>query len=690
MRTRPKIAFVLYDGIQVSTLEENQKSTGNFTKCLLPISLGKEGPDTHSKEKANLALNLVAAHFTECEIIITDTLQRHLYYGKNFEDIKENIKRVRDKWVSAVFNLHYSSLPASFKNFKNEMSFYVDRCLFKITFWDNYINDNSYQSKLSIVNNLYLNDLNFRATIKNTIKKHFAKKNVSKEQAKEIELASIQYVLEECAVFLLWDIKSDQAYQYLLYFQGDVNEAIMYLCNKGKRYQVPKVHYNEVEFFAKTASEEEFRDTFNRINTICSSSQQSQLYLATQIYQLRKLSNWQQRDPLLFFHSSLSSGKYYFSQLQLKKGVRFLFPLLFLLADNYKTALISCQHYLESHSNIKLDKLICHSELIEKYRPVLNIYSSLLMHYCVLYFSDVKKSKAEQNDFVEMTSWLTKVLLRVCTGTHRQLLINNIKENLAAHFLMKKNPLTAGTLYKQLLISNYADNFDRKMEIFIGFATLSRARANRMKNLDAKNKEYKKLEEQLLKTETIFLKAENQERKNLVNKVSRNPRKADVIMQHGLMFIDQEDFSNAATQFQKITDIYDNDKIGLCLQDLAILAKASYLLARCLLKSENNYRLAIKYCQQASEINKNIYVNDHRYHSKIKSLEVEIKKCIHKLRYYSSHDECKSSSSVIKPEVVHNSRLITPSLGAFFNSGGAYVAPQTEITAQAHKRRNSI
>lgn len=172
-------------------------------KIIVPISVGQH---YHEMEEFQATIEFLKKEFSgSVTFLIADTLQRFtkaLSSCNNdpnsfFKETKED----GEKWLS-----------------RNEEYIYgLNKKSFQVFLWEYYLNNGKYEEKKFFVDELYKHDEVFKKTVDDTakgfIRRHFKLQEIYNAGSLEA-VYSREYVLEECAVLLLW---SEEEYNFILY-----------------------------------------------------------------------------------------------------------------------------------------------------------------------------------------------------------------------------------------------------------------------------------------------------------------------------------------------------------------------------------------------------------------------------------------------------------------------------------------
>ncbi len=167
---------------------------------VLPISVGQPA---HEGEKLQATLRMIEKRFSQCDILVADTLQRHNLLNQ-FSELEA-----------------YQMALLEGDNWLNRNKIHLDSfCIpHKIIRWDECIQGQVFKECLDNINNHYQNNLDFQNAFYHDI--NFFKNrykyslNQNEFSLESLEKNSLSYLLEETSVVLSYFI--DKQYHFILY-----------------------------------------------------------------------------------------------------------------------------------------------------------------------------------------------------------------------------------------------------------------------------------------------------------------------------------------------------------------------------------------------------------------------------------------------------------------------------------------
>ncbi len=162
----------------------------SIAEGMLLISVGQP---YHEGEKFKATIALVNRRFKSCMLMVADTLQRYNIQAQ--QDIEEKLAYKQslikgDEWLS-----------------RNKSSIEILSIPYKILRWDDYLANEQFSYKLDFVKTLYSQNNSFKIAINATIEEYINRANrssFSSEKILYLKKYCLGYLLEECAIMLLW------------------------------------------------------------------------------------------------------------------------------------------------------------------------------------------------------------------------------------------------------------------------------------------------------------------------------------------------------------------------------------------------------------------------------------------------------------------------------------------------------
>jgi len=189
--------------VTLKCLKEYKKDLSG-SKAVLHISVGQE---YHEGQKFLATIDSINAKFSQCDIMLCDTLQRHTLYIthpkiKNNEQFYQLALEEGDHWLE-----------------RNKVAINNLKIPHKIYRWDYWLNDSEYESFRKKVDELYDSDLNYRQAIHDTInifvdrlKKRIDKNKFDFEYFFKV---CLEYLKEECAIIIPMWMRNE--YDFIIY-----------------------------------------------------------------------------------------------------------------------------------------------------------------------------------------------------------------------------------------------------------------------------------------------------------------------------------------------------------------------------------------------------------------------------------------------------------------------------------------
>ena len=190
-------------------LKSNDQAEFFNSKCVLTISVGQEN---HEGDKFLATILAINKNFSECIIMVCDSLQRYtMQYtiAMNLNDLhKESVAR-GDEWIT-----------------RNSDAINRLKIPYQISRWDFWLNHYKFEEKILLINHLYETDNLFKKSVDETSSKFVERKQSALiVDANTAFNLSIEYLLEECAVMLLL---AEDGYQFEIY-PSQRNDAMDYI-----------------------------------------------------------------------------------------------------------------------------------------------------------------------------------------------------------------------------------------------------------------------------------------------------------------------------------------------------------------------------------------------------------------------------------------------------------------------------
>jgi tRNA-dependent cyclodipeptide synthase len=174
----------------------DDKNIAKKSKCILSISMGVEAYEDY---KLIAILSLINKTFSECKIIVGDTLHRH---NTGFESDQEKLNsalKKGDEWLNRNFTYFIREL----------------KIPFQIIRWDSFLRTPGYQEYYDVIESKYNNDSNYHQIFNETAKEFLSRKDRSGEENAAQVPASLAYLKEEAAAMCLWP---ELACEYEVYY----------------------------------------------------------------------------------------------------------------------------------------------------------------------------------------------------------------------------------------------------------------------------------------------------------------------------------------------------------------------------------------------------------------------------------------------------------------------------------------
>lgn len=164
---------------------KEEKQTLPNSRCLVGISVGRAYQEG---EKFLATMDLINETFGSCTIIVADTLQRHnlRLKGLSAQEAYKKSSMLGDEWLERN-RLAYSGLSIPVEMYR----------------WDYWLNHCGYQYYRNKLDEMYLNDDEFNASVNDTIMNFVKRRHSSFGDVVAFEHCA-EYLLEECALFVLF------------------------------------------------------------------------------------------------------------------------------------------------------------------------------------------------------------------------------------------------------------------------------------------------------------------------------------------------------------------------------------------------------------------------------------------------------------------------------------------------------
>ncbi len=174
--------------------------------CILLISI--DNPYQQG-EKFRATLQTINASLRSCTIIVGDVLNRRYlqssYPDKNSAELYNIAEKLGDNWLLKHQSMIEQELKIPYEIFR----------------WREFLNHPQFPQKLSEVKNLFASNYEYKTAVHNTISDFLTRKTNNLELKISYEEA-LEYLLEECAIMLIW---FDEQYHYSIY-PSEQSEAV--------------------------------------------------------------------------------------------------------------------------------------------------------------------------------------------------------------------------------------------------------------------------------------------------------------------------------------------------------------------------------------------------------------------------------------------------------------------------------
>lgn len=182
----------------------DERKAFSVSTCLMPISVGQS---IHEWKKFEAVIKLVDASFKQCTILVDDTVQRHTIAIDKFkepQDLYTDALELGNQWL-----------------IRNEEIYSQLKIPYQVIRWDDWLRHNDFKTQLVRINRLYSENLVYKTAIHANINE-FLTRFLARVDCNQIDSGRafrlcLNYLLEECAVMLLWTHKH---YDFELYPSG--------------------------------------------------------------------------------------------------------------------------------------------------------------------------------------------------------------------------------------------------------------------------------------------------------------------------------------------------------------------------------------------------------------------------------------------------------------------------------------
>lgn len=182
----------------------SDRATFAGSSCIMPISVGQM---VHEGSKFLAVINLINRSFKSCTLMIDDSVQRHtMKIDKDIDDktAYDLAMAAGDDWLV-----------------RNQSSYQQLLIPYNIVRWDDWLHKPGFQNTYAQITSLYNQNENYNDAIKANIidflsryQTHHPDKKWDYERAFSL---CLDYLLEECAVMLLW---AEHKYPFEVYPTG--------------------------------------------------------------------------------------------------------------------------------------------------------------------------------------------------------------------------------------------------------------------------------------------------------------------------------------------------------------------------------------------------------------------------------------------------------------------------------------
>lgn len=625
------------------------ESKNEEKRCIIPISVKQREFDMIDRAMAKAAFESAAKQFHHCKIIITDTLQRHRYSPKE----EHLVKKYGEIWCAGITEQAASAFP--------------DEKHYDIVGWDVYKeNDTDFGYYWDEIQKKYNQDPSpFRTAVIDTIKKYFNQRRGNKS---EIDEGSVNYILEESAVFNLWR-KKHPFYQYMLYYQGNVNGALLYLNKKkqesdhptdnnnadfqmaddtDERFYIPELIWNNLEMFTRYTNGANFQYVMQRLDEACKRDRYNQSALIPYVHSIKKQAV--KKDNLTYTKACARLFSFFLSQGGAIQDCDNRGSIMSQAEENCLAAKKTCEELLKDHLQGYEGPFKSHLRFLNLLRnppkeaeDLCGLYGTIIFNYCsLLNYTISEKTLDERQTIAKEFSQLCIIAhknIPWLTENHLLWLIPGTYFLSAALFLKAKDYNKALEFYMKTMNPKWGWESDwfGKVKNRINIARVFRHIASENTDKLVDSDEYLSLAKHYLK---LAIKITEEANNNRVT----DEYQTHTDLEFGLICLQEKNPSKALEHFLRVIHIYKPYQVHRT-DSLTVLAKAYYLAARTLVRAnaeDDQIVVAQNYCQEANNCNKRLYSTRHPYHKNVSLLHGKL---FLPKRNQNSHSEYKVSSA---------------------------------------------
>lgn len=201
-------------------------------KAVMLISVGQT---YHEAEKLLATVKLInKSSFSQCDIVVADSLQRYNYYHVMPEDKSYSYAQsIGDSWIA-----------------RNKEILDKLEAPFEIIRWDSQVNHPNYKYFKKIICSAYETDQIFKQSVESTIDRFIERQSAkSQSQTWKLKENSIRYIMEELPVLVpLWH---SLGYDYVVYPQK-MTSATSYIYNTFIKNNEDKFSWLPLKFKKRT------------------------------------------------------------------------------------------------------------------------------------------------------------------------------------------------------------------------------------------------------------------------------------------------------------------------------------------------------------------------------------------------------------------------------------------------------